>query len=92
MPSPPGMLHKGITSGWSSDFDTWAAGALARGDVEELAAWRDRAPGMHHAHPTPDHSTPPFITLGAGGEPERPVRTVIDGYVPDFAKRSFQTV
>ncbi|ANP52268.1 4,5-DOPA dioxygenase extradiol [Streptomyces griseochromogenes] len=87
----PDMLYKGIVPGWSSGFDTWAAGALARGDVEELAAWRDRAPGMPHAHPTPDHYTPLFITLGAGGEPERPVRTIIDGYVLGFAKRSFQT-
>ena len=38
--------------GWSSEFDAWAADALARGDVEELAHFRTRAPG--HAVRPPD--------------------------------------
>jgi 4,5-DOPA dioxygenase extradiol len=86
------MLMSGSVPGWSSDFDAWAAEALARGDVDELAAFRTRAPGMPYAHPTPDHFIPLFITLGASGHPERPVRTTIDGYMIGFAKRSFQTV
>jgi hypothetical protein len=44
-----------LSHGWSSDFDAWAADALARGDVGELAAFKSRAPGMPYAHPTPDH-------------------------------------
>ena len=86
------MLMTGTVPGWSSDFDAWAAEALARGDAAELAAFRTRAPGMPYAHPTPDHFIPLFITLGASGQPERPVRTTIDGYMMGFAKRSFQTV
>ena len=86
------MLMFGTVPGWSSDFDAWAAEALARGDTAELAAFRTRAPGMPYAHPTPDHFIPLFITLGASGHPERPVRTTIDGYMIGFAKRSFQTV
>jgi len=86
------MLMSGTVPGWSSDFDAWAAEALASGDVDELAAFRTRAPGMPYAHPTPDHFIPLFITLGASGHPERPVRTTIDGYMIGFAKRSFQTV
>jgi len=86
------MLMFGTVPGWSSDFDTWAAEALARGDVEELAAFRTRAPGMPQAHPTPDHFLPLFVTLGASGHPDRPVRTTIDGYMIGFAKRSFETV
>ena len=35
-----------------SDFDAWAADALARGDVDELARFRSRAPG--HALRPPD--------------------------------------
>ncbi|MGP3960208.1 dioxygenase family protein [Nonomuraea sp. 3N208] len=84
-------MLEGAVPSWSSDFDAWAAGALARGDVDELAAYRTRAPGMPYAHPTVDHYIPLFITLGAGGRPDRPVRTVIDGYMMGFSKRSLET-
>lgn len=85
------MLMEGKVPSWSSDFDAWAANALARGDVAELAAYRSKAPGMPYAHPTPDHYTPLFIALGAADQPDRPVHTTIDGYMMGFAKRSFQT-
>jgi 4,5-DOPA dioxygenase extradiol len=84
------MLN-GKVPAWSSDFDAWAADALARGDIDELAAYATRAPGMPHAHPTPDHYIPLFITLGASGQPDQPVHTTIDGYMLGFSKRSFQT-
>ncbi len=73
---------------WSVDFDAWAKEALARGDVEELAAYRDRAPGMPYAHPTVEHYTPLFITLGAATEPESPPEQVIDGFWIGLSKRS----
>lgn len=76
--------------GWSADFDAWAADALARGDVEELANFRTRAPGMPYAHPTVEHFTPLFVTLGAATNPEMPVTTTVDGYFIGLAKRSFQ--
>jgi len=76
--------------GWSSDFDQWAAEALARGDVDELSAFADRAPGMPYAHPTVEHFTPLFITLGAASRPDSPHEQVIDGYFLGLAKRSFQ--
>ena len=31
--------------GWSTDFDAWAAEALARGDVDELASYRHQGAG-----------------------------------------------
>ena len=77
--------------GWSSDFDTWAAEALSRGDVDELAAFRDKAPGMPYAHPTVEHFTPLFVTLGASVDPTAAPTTTIDGYAIGLAKRSFQT-
>lgn len=83
-------MIEGAVPAWSSDFDAWVADALARGDVDRLAAY-DRAPGMPYAHPTPDHYLPLFIALGAGGDPGRPVTTTIDGYMIGFSKRSFQT-
>jgi 4,5-DOPA dioxygenase extradiol len=76
--------------GWSVEFDAWAAEALARGDVGELAAYRSKAPGMPFAHPTVEHYTPLFITLGAASDPETPGDQLIDGFWMGLAKRSLQ--
>ena len=76
--------------GWSADFDLWAADALDRGDVDELARFRTSAPGMPYAHPTVEHFTPLFVTLGAAADPSSPVTTTIDGYAIGLSKRSFQ--
>lgn len=78
--------------GWSKEFDAWAAEALSRGDVEELAAYRSRAPGMPYAHPTVEHYTPLFVTLGAASDPEAPGDQVVDGYWMGLSKRSLQVV
>jgi 4,5-DOPA dioxygenase extradiol len=85
------MFTRGAVPAWSSDFDAWVTHALARGDVDELASYRTRAPGMPYAHPTPDHYTPLFIALGAADRPDGPVHTAIDGYMMGFSKRSIQT-
>jgi 4,5-DOPA dioxygenase extradiol len=74
--------------GWSVDFDAWAADALLRGDVAELASYRSKAPGMPYAHPTVEHYTPLFVTLGAATDPESPGEQVIDGYWMGLSKRS----
>ncbi len=74
--------------GWSVDFDQWAADALSRGDVAELAAYRTKAPGMPYAHPTVEHYTPLFVTLGAATDTESPGDQVIDGYWMGLSKRS----
>jgi 4,5-DOPA dioxygenase extradiol len=76
--------------GWSSEFDAWAGEALARGDVDALAGYRDRAPGMPYAHPTVEHFTPLFITLGAATAPDLPGDQRIDGFWMGLAKRSLQ--
>jgi 4,5-DOPA dioxygenase extradiol len=73
---------------WSSEFDSWAAEALASGDVETLSAFKDKAPGMPYAHPTVEHFTPLFITLGAAQNTDAPVETLIDGYFMGLSKRS----
>lgn len=74
--------------GWSVDFDTWAAETLAQGDVETLAAYRDLAPAVQYAHPTVEHFTPLFITLGTATEIEKAPETLIDGYFMGLSKRS----
>ena len=76
--------------GWSKDFDRGPAEALARGDVDELAAYRAKAPGMPYAHPTVEHYTPLFVTLGAATTPTTPGIQVIDGYWMGLSKRSLQ--
>ncbi len=76
--------------GWSADFDSWAADALARGDVDALAAYRTQAPGMPYAHPTVEHFTPLFVTLGAATAPGEPGIQVVDGFWMGLAKRSLQ--
>ncbi len=80
----------GKVAGWSADFDAWGADALARGDLDTLAAYRTKAPGMPFAHPTVEHYIPLFITLGAAFAPEKPVTTTVEGYMMGLSKRSFQ--
>ena len=73
---------------WSSEFDQWAAEALARRDMDGLAGYRG-VPSARYAHPTADHFVPLFVTLGAaGGDAE--VATPIGGYWLGLSKRSIQ--
>jgi 4,5-DOPA dioxygenase extradiol len=76
--------------GWSRDFDAWTAETLARGAVDELADFRNRAPGMPYAHPTIEHFAPMFLTLGASADPEQRPEQPIDGFWMGLSKRSFQ--
>ncbi len=75
---------------WSVEFDQWAAEALNRGDVDELFAFRERAPGMPYAHPTVEHFAPIFVTLGAAAKPDRKPEYAIEGFWFGLAKRSFE--
>ena len=77
-----------VAPSWSSEFDSWAAGALASGDVDSLSNYRELAPGMPYAHPTVEHFTPLFITLGAATSADAAPETLIDGYFMGLSKRS----
>lgn len=83
------MLYENQIPGWSAEFDAWVADALGRGDLETLAAY-DHAPGMPYAHPTVEHFTPLFISIGAATDPEAAPKTVIDDFQFGFAKRSVE--
>jgi len=76
---------------WSVEFDRWAAEALARGDMDTLFAFREKAPGMPYAHPTVEHFAPLFVTLGASAKPDDAPQTAIDGFFLGLSKRSIQT-
>ena len=84
------MFLENKVPGWSADFDAWAADALSRGDVAELARFRSAAPGMPYAHPTVEHFTPLFVALGAATDPTAPVTTTLEGYGVGLSRRSFQ--
>ncbi|WP_088317365.1 dioxygenase [Kineosporia sp. R_H_3] len=75
---------------WSSEFDAWAGEALSKGDVDTLASFASAAPGMPYAHPTVEHFTPLFVTLGAAQTPDAPVEPTVDGFWMGLSKRSFQ--
>ena len=78
--------------GWSADFDHWAQEALDKGDIETLINYRSAAPGMPYAHPTVEHFTPLFISLGAASNADAIAKTKIDGYFMGLSKRSFEVV
>lgn len=79
----------GEVPSWSADFDAWAAEALSRGDIDELTAYADRAPGLPYAHPTVEHLVPLFVTLGASHDPEQSISATIDGWMYGLSRRSF---
>ena len=74
--------------GWSADFDIWAKEALANGDVDTLANFKELAPGMPYAHPTVEHFTPLFVTMGAATNAEAAPETLVEGYFMGLSKRS----
>ncbi len=59
------VMRKPALAGYTIAFDTWAADAISRGDVDTLTDYRTKAPGADIAHPTADHYVPLLLTLGA---------------------------
>ncbi|NBV90401.1 MAG: dioxygenase, partial [Actinobacteria bacterium] len=75
---------------WSVEFDRWAQEAIAASDLDTLMNYRELAPGMPFAHPTVEHLSPIFVTLGAATNANTPADVVIDGYWMGLAKTSLQ--
>jgi 4,5-DOPA dioxygenase extradiol len=82
-------MVEGKIPGWSSDFDAWAWEAIQAGDVERLASFRETAPGMPYSHPSAEHFTPLFVTLGAAHDLGS-AQTVIEGAMWGLSRRSIQ--
>ncbi|MFM6980519.1 MAG: dioxygenase [Micrococcales bacterium] len=76
--------------GWSREFDFWVNEALQHGDIESLINYQHLAPGVQYAHPTVEHFTPLFITMGASVDPEQQPDNIIEGYFMGLSKRSFE--
>jgi 4,5-DOPA dioxygenase extradiol len=77
---------------WAREFDTWAAEALVRFDVDGLKDFRHRAPAPHLALPTWEHYAPLLVCAGAASEAPVPVTFPIAGFWMEgaFTKRSVQ--
>lgn len=71
------------------EFDTWAADALARGDVDSLMDYRHKGPNALTAHPTPDHFVPLLLTLGAAENLDK-LNTARDRIAMGNSTRSIQ--
>jgi 4,5-DOPA dioxygenase extradiol len=53
---------------WVTDFRDWIADRVAHGAVDDLTAYRSRAPFARENHPTEEHFLPFHVALGAAGE------------------------
>jgi 4,5-DOPA dioxygenase extradiol len=56
---------------WAREFNDWIADRVELKAVDDLLAYRERAPNARRSHPTEDHFAPFFVALGAGGLPAR---------------------
>lgn len=65
---------------WARAFDAWVANLLADAEMEELLAWRTKAPEARRAHPTPEHLDPLFVVAGAASLYEHAVGFPIRGF------------
>ncbi|WP_436536280.1 DODA-type extradiol aromatic ring-opening family dioxygenase [Actinoplanes sp. HUAS TT8] len=63
------VMRNPSLAGHNTAFDEWAADTIRRGDVDALADYRAKAPGVRIAHPTADHYVPLLLTMGAAGDP-----------------------
>ncbi len=55
------------TPAWARAFEDWLVARAEAGDAEALVDYARQAPHPDLAHPTPEHLTPLFAALGAGG-------------------------
>ena len=62
---------EGTPPDWVKTFDAWVRDRAVAGDVDALAAYRDKAPFARENHPTEEHFVPLHVALGAGGEGTR---------------------
>jgi 4,5-DOPA dioxygenase extradiol len=62
---------------WATQFEGWLRDRLQHGAVDDLLAYKERAPDVQLAHPTVDHFLPLLVAAGAasvrGGEVTFPI-------------------
>lgn len=84
-------FRKGVPD-WASEFDSWAADALVRFDVDALVDFQKRAPAVKIALPTWEHYAPLLVAAGAASEAKKNATFPITGFWMDgaFTRRSVQ--
>jgi 4,5-DOPA dioxygenase extradiol len=82
----------GGTPAWAREFDGWAEGALARGDVDALVDFEAKAPALRQNLPTTEHFVPLLVALGAAGDDVARATQPIAGFWLDgcLTRRSAQ--
>ncbi len=76
---------------WASEFDEWSRVTLEKRDVDALAKYRERAPGVRYALPTHEHFVPVAVAMGASIDSTESVRFPITGFMAgSFTRRSVQ--
>jgi 4,5-DOPA dioxygenase extradiol len=79
------------TPAWAKEFDLWAEGALARGDVDALLDFQAKAPAARIALPTTEHFVPLLAAVGAAQDGAAPPRFPITGFwLGSLTRRSVQ--
>lgn len=85
------MRPGAVTPPWASEFDHWAAEALAKQDVDALMDYRMKAPAVRQALPTQEHFVPVIVSAGASVEDSGPITFPITGFLGgSLTKRSVQ--
>lgn len=76
----------------SAEFDHWAAEAVARGDVDAVLDFMNKAPSARLAHPRTEHWSPLYVALGAatGANGSLDSTVTVDGFWYGLSKRSWQ--
>lgn len=57
--------NHGAPPAWAVDFESWLRERLTTSAVDDVIAFRERAPGTRLAHPTDEHFLPLLVALGA---------------------------
>lgn len=70
------VLRRPALAPYNDAFDTWAADALARADIDALVDYRKKGPGVAVAHPTADHFVPLLLSIGAAADPASAVSPI----------------
>jgi len=63
---------------------------MARGDVDAILDFLNKAPAARQAHPRSEHWAPLYVALGAAyGSGELHAKTAIEGFWYGLSKRSW---
>lgn len=69
-----GFDHDAEVPDWVNAFSDWLAQAIQQGRIDDLLAYRDKAPFGAENHPTEDHLLPLFVALGAASKNATAIR------------------